>query len=293
MLVNIEIKDRLKNERGCSQMKGKKKIYIVLAFLAVFCLVLTACGKKDTDNSVQEIKDKKTLVVGTSADYAPFEFPIVKDGKKQIVGYDIMIAQKIADKLGVKLKIVNTEFPSLVSELKDNKVDMVMAGMVSTKARKKQVGFSDSYFKIKNQVLVKKGEANKYKKADTDFKNKSVGVQQTTTQETIAKDQMKGANVVSESKVTALTTELKKDKLDAVVVENTVADNYVKNFPNDYEIAPAKLQTPKDLENINVATRKSDKKLITQVNKVIAQLKKNGELDKMLQKAQTLQAENK
>ena len=74
MLVNIEIKDRLKNERGCSQMKGKKKIYIVLAFLAVFCLVLTACGKKDTDNSVQEIKDKKTLVVGTSADYAPFEF---------------------------------------------------------------------------------------------------------------------------------------------------------------------------------------------------------------------------
>ncbi|WP_382385353.1 transporter substrate-binding domain-containing protein [Ligilactobacillus acidipiscis] len=274
-------------------MKGKKKIYIVLAFLAVFCLVLTACGKKDTDNSVQEIKDKKTLVVGTSADYAPFEFPIVKDGKKKIVGYDIMIAQKIADKLGVKLKIVNTEFPSLVSELKDNKVDMVMAGMVSTKARKKQVGFSDSYFKIKNQVLVKKGEANKYKKADTDFKNKSVGVQQTTTQETIAKDQMKGANVVSESKVTALTTELKKDKLDAVVVENTVADNYVKNFPNDYEIAPAKLQTPKDLENINVATRKSDKKLITQVNKVIAQLKKSGELDKMLQKAQTLQAENK
>lgn len=272
-------------------MKGKKKIYILLAFLAVFCVTLTACGKKDADNSVKDIKDKKTLVMGTSADYPPFEFPIVQDGKKKVVGYDVFIAQKIADKLGVKLKIVNTEFPSLVSELKNNKVDIVMAGMVSTKERKKQVGFSNSYFEVQNQALVKKGEANKYKQKGTDFKNKSVGVQQTTTQETIAKKQMKGANVVSESKVPSLTTELKKGKLDAVVVENTVAADYVKKFPDDYEIAPAKLDTPKDLQNINIATRKSDKKLDKEINKILADLKKSGELDKMLDKAQTLQSE--
>ena len=272
-------------------MKGKKKIYILLAFLAIFCVILTACGKKDADNSVKDIKDKKTLVMGTSADYPPFEFPIVQDGKKKVVGYDVFIAQKIADKLGVKLKVVNTEFPSLVSELKNNKVDIVMAGMVSTKERKKQVGFSDSYFEVQNQALVKKGEANKYKQKGTDFKNKTVGVQQTTTQETIAKKQMKGANVVSESKVPSLTTELKKGKLDTVVVENTVAADYVKKFPNDYEIAPAKLDTPKDLQNINIATRKSDKKLDKEINKILADLKKSGELDKMLDKAQTLQSE--
>ncbi len=41
----------------------------------------------------------------------PFEFPIMQNGSKKIVGYDMMIAQKIADDLGVKLKIENTEFP--------------------------------------------------------------------------------------------------------------------------------------------------------------------------------------
>lgn len=273
-------------------MKGKNKVYILLAFLAVFCVVLTACGKKDADNSVQKIKDKKTLVVGTSADYAPFEFPIVKNDKKIITGYDMLVAQKIADQLGVKLKIVNTEFPSLISELKNNKVDIVMAGMVSTKERKKVVGFSKPYFNVQNQILVKKGQGSKYKNAATDFKGKSVGAQQTTTQEQIAKSQLKGDNVVAESKVTALTTELKTGKLDAVIVENTVADSYVNKFPNDYEIAPAKLKTPKDIQNINVAVRKSDKKLTVQINKTIDKLKKSGELDKLLKKAQKLQLEN-
>ncbi|GBG95855.1 amino acid ABC transporter substrate-binding protein [Ligilactobacillus salitolerans] len=270
-------------------MKTKKKLYILLAFMAMFTMVLTACGKKDSDQSVKKIQDKKTLVVGTSADYAPFEFPIVQNGKKKIVGYDMLLAQKIADKLDVKLKIVNTEFPSLISELKNNKVDLVMAGMVSTNQRKKAVNFSNSYFTVKNQVLVKKGDAAKFKDAATDFKGKSVGAQQTTTQEKIAKSQLKGANVVSESAVTSLTTELKKGKLDAVVVENTVANSYVQNHPNDYEIAPAKLKTSKEQSYINVALRKGDKKLAAKVNQVIAQQKKNGGLDKMLKKAQSMQ----
>lgn len=273
-------------------MKKKKNLYILVAFMALFCVVLTACGKKDTDNSVQKIKDKKTLVVGTSADYAPFEFPVVQNGQKKITGYDMLLANKIADQLGVKLKIVNTEFPSLVSELKNNKVDIVMAGMVSTKERKKAVAFSKSYFNVQNQVLVRKGEGHKYQDAATDFKKKSVGVQQTTTQEKIAKEQMKGSNVVSEGKVTSLTTELRTNKLDAVVLENTVADMYVKKFPEQYEIAKAKLDTPKDIQNINVATRKSDKKLTAEINKVINKEEKNGGLKQMLQKAQQLQLES-
>lgn len=96
----------------------KKGLGVIGATIALG-LVLAGCSSSSSsDNSVKKIQDKGTLVVGTSADYAPFEFPIVKNGKKQIVGYDMMIAQKIADNLGVKLKIENTEFPSLISELK-------------------------------------------------------------------------------------------------------------------------------------------------------------------------------
>ena len=119
-----------------------KKFTFGIASVCALGLILCGCGKKSSDNSVQEVKDNKTLTIGTSADFAPFEFPIVKNGKKEITGYDIMIAQKVADKLGVKLKIVNTEFPSLISELKNDKVDLVLSGMTKTAKREKVVDFS-------------------------------------------------------------------------------------------------------------------------------------------------------
>lgn len=116
---------------------------------------LAGCGKK-SDDSLQQIKDKKVLTMGTSADYAPFEFTIMKNGKKEYVGYDIMVAQKIADSLGVKLKVQNMEFSSIISELQDHKVDIALAGMNVTPQRKKAVDFSKPYYTEQESLLVKK-----------------------------------------------------------------------------------------------------------------------------------------
>ena len=113
----------------------KKSWLVAMGLVMVLSVGLAGCGNKDNDNSLQKIKDKGTLVVGTSADYAPFEFPIVKNGKKQITGYDILIAKQIAKDMGVKLKIQNTEFSSLISDLKGNKVDLVLSGMTDTKSK--------------------------------------------------------------------------------------------------------------------------------------------------------------
>ena len=266
----------------------KKSWLVALSVVMVLSVGLAGCGSKSSDNSVKKIQDKGTLVVGTSADYAPFEFPIVKNGKKQITGYDILIAQKIADELGVKLKVQNTEFTSLISDLKGNKVDLVMAGMVSTNARKKQVAFSKSYYTVRNVLLVKKQDANKFNTI-ADTKGAQIGAQQTTTQESIAKEQTK-ATVVSEGLFTSLTTELLNGKLDGVVVENEIADNYLKNYPDKYAVAKVNLTTPKSQRYINVAARKGDKKLMKKVNKVITKLQKNGDMDKLLQKSQDLQS---
>ncbi|KRM10757.1 transporter substrate-binding domain-containing protein [Paucilactobacillus suebicus] len=265
----------------------KKSWLVAMGLVMVLSIGLAGCGKS-SDNSVKKIQDKGTLTVGTSADYAPFEFPIVKNGKKQITGFDILIAQKIAKNLGVKLKVQNTEFSSLISDLKGNKVDLVMAGMVSTTPRKKQVAFSKSYYTVKNVLLVRKDEANKFNTI-ADTKGAQIGAQQTTTQESIAKDQTK-ANVVSEGLVTSLTTELLKGKLDGVVVENEIADNYLKNYPDKYAVAKVSLTTPKSQRYINVAVRKGDKKLLNRVNKVITKLQKSGEMNKLLQKSQEIQS---
>lgn len=265
----------------------KKALGIFGAALAL-SLVLAGCSSQSQDNSVKKIQDKKTLVVGTSADYAPFEFPIMQNGSKKIVGYDMMIAQKIADDLGVKLKIENTEFPSLISELKNNKVDLIMAGMVSTSQRKKVVAFSKSYYTVQNVLLVQKKDADKFNSV-ADVKDKQIGAQQTTTQESIAKSQLKGSNVVTEGVLTSLTTELSQGKLSGVVVENEIANNYIKRYPDKYAIAKVKLTTPKDQRSINIAVRKSDKALLKRVNQQLTKLEKNGQLDKMIKQAQELQ----
>jgi len=275
---------------GGTDMKDLKKGLLVVAGLALLTIGLAGCSSS-SDNSVKNIKDKGTLVMGTSADYAPFEFPIVKNGKKTITGYDVFIAQQIAKDMGVKLKITNTEFPSLITDLKNKKVDIVLAGMVSTDERKKQVSFSDSYYKVENVLLVNKVDENKFNSI-SDLKGLQIGAQQSTVQEKIATKQMKVATLVTEANANSLTTELTQGKLAGVVLENEIADNYVKQYPEKYAIAKqVKLSTPESQQHINIAVRKGDKKLLKQVNKSVKELKSNGKMDTFLAKAQALQAE--
>lgn len=257
-------------------------------------MALVGCGDKaakSSDDSVSTIKQQKVLTVGTSADFAPFEFPIVKNGKKEIVGFDIMLAQKIAKKLGVKLKVVNIEFPSLISELNNNKTDLVISGLSKTKKRQKAVLFSKPYYTVENVLLVKKGQEDKYQTL-TDLNGKQLGAQQSSTQEDLIKKDLPKANLVSEAVLTSLATELANGQLDGVVMESATANNYVKQYPNKYALAKVKLTKDADVEAYSVAAKKGDQKLIKVVNEVINEIKKSGADGEMLAKAQDLQAKN-
>ncbi|GFZ26271.1 transporter substrate-binding domain-containing protein [Lactobacillus corticis] len=267
-------------------MKLNKKI--VLSIIAVLTLgvSLTACSN-NTDNSVKAVKEKKTLVMGTSADFAPMEFPIVKNGKKQYTGLDIFLGEKIAKKLGVKLKVENIAFPSLISELKSNKVDIVLSGMSYTKQRAKAVAFSKSYYNVGNVVVVAKKNANKYNTVAS-LKGQQVGAQQSSLQETIMTKQLKGVTKVTESSNDTLMNELQVGTLKGVVLSEDMAQGFVKKYPNKYAISKIKLTTPKS-SAYSALLRKGDKKLMKVVNQVITEEKQNGNLDKMFEKAVNLQ----
>lgn len=261
-----------------------KKWLLTLSLSLLLVLTLAGCGQQ-RDTSVKKIQDKKVLVVGTEADFAPFEFPVIKNGQKQITGYDIYIARRIAKKLGVKLEVQNTTFSSLITDLNQNKVDIVMAGMTDTPAREKSVAFSMGYYKVKNVLLVQKGQATTYAHI-SDLAGKSVGAQQASLQESIAKNHLTKSNLVTESNVNSLASELQNGKLSGVILDSVVADNFIKQHPDKYEVASVALPTPKSQRNISVATRKGDKKLLKQVNLVIKQMKQTGQLDKLYQQAQ-------
>lgn len=92
--------------------------FAIFSLIALFILSIFmpfSSAKAAEDNSLQEIKDKKQLVVGLSADYPPYEFHQTIKGKDEIVGFDISIAQKIADDMGVKLDIKEMGFDSFLA----------------------------------------------------------------------------------------------------------------------------------------------------------------------------------
>ena len=115
----------------------KKAVKILSVVLALIMVVgcFAACGGKEKP------EEKATLVMATNAEFPPYEFYEGED----IVGIDAEVAQLIADKLGMELKIEDVAFDSIIPGVQAGKFDMGMAGMTVTEDRLKDVSFSDSY----------------------------------------------------------------------------------------------------------------------------------------------------
>ena len=142
----------------------KKKVWLLLGLVVLLlnCLPIKAHGA-EKDAIYERIQQSGELVVGLSADYAPYEFHADVNGQDKIVGFDISIAEKIAKDMGVKLKIEELGFDALLGALKTGKIDLIISGMSITEERLKEVDFSDPYFVVQQKVLVRKDDKNKYK----------------------------------------------------------------------------------------------------------------------------------
>lgn len=249
---------------------------IAAGFLAaVLALSLTACGSSSKSH-LDDIKSKGVIVLGTSADYPPYEFHKTVDGKDTIVGWEIEMAQEIAKDLGVKLEIKESAFDNLIADLNAKKVDFVISAMTITDKRKQNVDFSDPYWKGGQSVLVLKENAAKYKSA-ADLKGKTIGVQLGTTGEEEAK-KIEGAIVKPVDKFEATILDLLAGKVDAVVCGYTVGKNYEKNNPK------LAMTVTLSSEDNGVAFRKGDKDLVDAVNATLKKLTADGQLETMVKK---------
>ncbi len=259
-------------------MKGMFKKVFCLIIVAAIGLSIAGCGGGET---MKRIEKSGKLVIGTSAEYAPYEYHMLVDGKDTIVGFDISIAEEIAKDMGVQLQIVDADFNGLLSSLNTNKVDIVIAGMNPDAKRKKSVDFSKIYYEAKQGVMVRAEDKDKYKTVD-DLKDIKVGAQLGTTQEKIVQEQIKDANLVSLSKIPDLVMELKNKKIDALVVELPVANGYVKN---NNDLAITEVSVKDDTGGSAIAVKKGNKNLVEQINKTLDRLLKDGTIDKFVQEA--------
>lgn len=224
-----------------------------------------------------------TLVVVTSADYPPYEFHKLIDGKDQIVGFDISLAQLIADKLGKKLEVRDVSFDSCLVELNMGKADLVIAGMSPDPDR--DASFSHIYYDTTQCVMVRKADADKYKDAAS-LAGKTVGAQAGSAQEKAAKAELSDSKLVSLQKIPDLLLNLSTGKSEAVVMEKFVAKTYLQTY-QDMAIA---FDLKYDTAGCAVAVKKGNDELLNQVNQIVDAAIKDGTLNQYVEQASVLAA---
>ncbi|MGG3468281.1 basic amino acid ABC transporter substrate-binding protein [Neobacillus pocheonensis] len=255
----------------------KKFKFISTVLVAAFVFILSACGTSKTTGG-NGGGDEKTLKVVTDAAYAPFEYL----DKGKVVGFDVDFTNAVAKEAGIKIKIENVGWDPLFVELDKKTADIGMSAITINDERKQTYDFTRPYFLSTNKILVPKGSDIK---SGADLKNnKKVAVQNATTgQEAVEGLLGKNNEKIKKFENNNLAIqELKSGGADAVVADNTVIEQYVKNNPNDNFVV-IEDSTAFAQEFYGLMLPKGSK-LKADLDKAINTLMENGEYTKIYKK---------
>ena len=214
----------------------KRLFSVVLAcLLASLTVFLSACtnnsGNETITETNEEVSDsKKTLKVGMECGYAPFNWTQLDDSNGAVKisgssdyagGYDVEIAKKIADGLGMELEIVKTEWDGLVPSLQSGIIDLIIAGMSPTAERKESIDFTDNYYKSDLVIVVKAGGPYENATKLSDFAGAKITAQLNTFHYSVI-DQIEDVDI---------QTAMSDFPTMRVALESGVIDGYVSERP--------------------------------------------------------------
>lgn len=244
--------------------------------------------QEEMDAAVQEIKDKGKLVLATSADYPPYEWHLLDDdGEDKIVGFDIEIAQALADSIGVELEIKDLDFEAIIPSIASGQADIGIAGLSKTPERLNAVNMTDPYFTNEQVVIVPKEDADKYKTME-DFAEKTVGAQTGSLQEaTVQENFPDDVELKSLPKLNNLVLEVKNGTADALVISKSAGEQYVKQFPELVVIDPGVPEEP----GVCIAVKKGNDALTAYMNQELKKLMDEGKVEAWIAEYEELSSE--
>ncbi|TWT04932.1 ABC transporter substrate-binding protein [Planomicrobium sp. CPCC 101079] len=254
-----------------------KKNNTFIAMCASLALLLGACGSaEESQSSSGGSSEEKVLEMATSADFAPFES---RNPEGEFVGFDIDLANHIADELGYELKITDMKFDGLIGALQNNRVDMVLSGMSATDERKENVDFSTEYNRSGEIFITTKDSSIK---SLEDLEGKTLGVQLGSIQEEGANQIKADEGINFEIKALdesgALIQELLSNRVDAVYMDKAAGLGYTEaqdlaHFDDPTTSSPG----------MAVAFPKGSE-LVDDVNEVLKKAEESGKLQELKDK---------
>ena len=253
-----------------------RRFFFRAGLCGIVAAALAACGKTDGGPPPPATPvATRVYTVGTDAAYAPFES---QNEKGEIVGFDIDVVRAAAQKAGLEVKFINTPWEGIFNALKQGDRDLLASSITITDERKQSMDFSDPYFDAHQLIAVRVD--SKVAHFD-DLKALKVGVQTGTTgDETVTRLQGKNSTDIKRFESTPLALkELEVGGIDAVVADNGVVVNYVKNNEG------SKFRTVDDPafvpEHYGIAVRKGNAELLGKVNAGLAAIKADGTYDRI------------
>jgi polar amino acid transport system substrate-binding protein len=244
-----------------------KKLLVVTLLVMISFLVFTGCKKTP-----------KTLKVGTSADYPPFEYVDEKTG--DFIGFDMDLIRLVGKKAGYDVEIVNMDFDSIIPSLEKKKIDVAIACMTITEDRTK-IAPAIPYWDTGQSIIVNGNSA--YKPSSLgDLTGKKVGVQKGTTGEEILdkgieNKETQPLEVRRYTSVILGMLDLQNGAIDAMIIDTPVANLYATkyNYVVTTELAP---------ETAGIFVDKDNQKLFNDLKKALDEIKKGKEWQDLVAK---------
>ncbi|KGM26442.1 amino acid ABC transporter substrate-binding protein [Photorhabdus luminescens] len=245
-------------------MKSRILITTLLAGLAL----VTGAAKAD---KLDDIKKAGTVRIAVFDSNPPFGF--IDPQTKKLAGYDVDIANAIANDLGVKLELRPTNPANRLPLLASKKVDLIAANFTVTNERAKQVDFSIPYFATGQKFIARKGVL----KSPEGIKNLRIGADKGTVQEITLREHYPTAKVISYDDTPLAFAALRNGNVQAITQDDAKLVGLLANVPEaqkaEFEISPFSITR----EYQAVAAAKGQERLVEAVNQTLLKLEKEGE----------------
>ncbi len=248
----------------------KKRLCMIILLAVAMLAVITGCSSQKSDDQV--------VNAGTNAEFPPFE---KMEGSGEITGFDAELIQAITQAENLQLDFKHYGWDNMLNAVAHGQIDAGIAAVTITDERKKMYDFTAPYFEAKQVVLVPKSSPVQ---SLQDLKGKNIGVQSATTGEKVVQQAfgktypgLKRYDVVSSA-----IDDLKWNRLDAVVVDEAVNKEYIKQLGEEKYKTIEDPSIPKEYYGIIV--KKGNNELLNRLNAGLKKIRENGTYDKIYNK---------
>lgn len=278
----------------------KKKLLMAAAFAMACTMAFTGCSSSSSSSSdakteETEAADDNVLTVAMECGYAPYNWTQpddsngavqIKDSPDYAYGYDVMMAKKIADALGMELEIVKLDWDSLVPAVQSGTVDCVIAGQSITSERLEMVDFTEPYYYASIITLTKSDSKYADAKSVADLAGATCTSQQNTVWYDVCLPQIPDANILpAQESAPAMLVALDADKCDIVVTDQPTGLAATVAYPEftmlDFSGTDGEFQVSDEEINIGISLQKGNTELKDKINGVLATMTEDDYVEMM------------